>query len=73
MEEKRIIIEDSSRTARRKQIKNLGSSAIDYLVELITNSDDSYKRLEGAGFLDVDSEKVIYIDLININKGEIKT
>ena len=45
MEDKRIVIEDSSRTARRKQIKNLGTTAVAYLVELITNSDDSYKRL----------------------------
>ena len=63
MEEKRIVIEDSSRTARRKQIKNLGSTAVAYLVELITNSDDSYKRLEDAGVVDVDAQKIIYIDL----------
>ncbi len=63
MEEKRIIIEDSSRTARRKQIKNLGSSAVAYLVELITNSDDSYKRLEEEGKADPSTVKVIYIDL----------
>ena len=63
MEDKRIVIEDSSRTARRKQIKNLGTTAVAYLVELITNSDDSYKRLEEAGTVDVNAEKVIYIDL----------
>lgn len=63
MEDKRIVIEDSSRTARRKQIKNLGTTAVAYLVELITNSDDSYKRLEEAGVVDPSSQKVIYIDL----------
>ena len=60
MEDKRIVIEDSSRTARRKQIKNLGTTAVAYLVELITNSDDSYKRLEEAGTVDVNAEKRYY-------------
>lgn len=63
MEDKRIVIEDSSRTARRRQIKNLGSTAVAYLVELITNADDSYKRLEKAGALDVNTKKPIFIDL----------
>lgn len=63
MEDKTIYIEDSSRTARRQQQKRLGSSAVAYLVELITNSDDSYKRLESAGFVSVDEVKPIYIEL----------
>lgn len=63
MEDKTIYIEDSSRTARRQQQKRLGSSAVAYLVELITNSDDSYKRLESAGVVELDEIKPIYIEL----------
>ena len=63
MENNKIVIEDSLRTAKRKQIKNLGSTAVAYLVELITNADDSYKRLEEKGEIDVSAVKPIYIDL----------
>ena len=63
MEDKKIYIEDSSRTAKRRQQKTLGSSAVAYLIELITNSDDSYKRLESAGKMSKEDAKPIYVEL----------
>ncbi|MDY2913986.1 MAG: hypothetical protein SOV58_05095 [Candidatus Enteromonas sp.] len=62
MEENKIVIRDSGRTARRRQRKTLGSSVVAYLVELITNSDDSYKRLESAGVLPKEQVKPIYVE-----------
>lgn len=70
MEDNKIYIEDSSRTAKRRQQKALGNSCVAYLVELITNSDDSYKRLESSGLASVEDVKPIYIDLKKNKKGE---
>jgi len=63
MEELGLLIEDSSRTSKRKQLKTLGNSAIAYIVELVTNADDSYRRLEETGLLDKATEKPIYIEI----------
>lgn len=63
MVENLIYIEDASRTAVRKQRKALGSNVVDYIVELITNADDSYKRLESKGLVPKDNAKPIYIEL----------
>ena len=63
MEEKEFFIEDSSRTSKRRQLKTLGNSAIAYIVELVTNADDSYRRLETSGLVDYESIKPIYIDV----------
>lgn len=70
MEDNKIYIEDSSRTAKRKQQKALGNSCVAYLVELITNSDDSYKRLESNGTVSIEEIKPIYIDLKKKKSGE---
>jgi hypothetical protein len=56
-------IEDANRTARRKQRKSLGFKVIDYVVELVTNSDDSYKRMESKGLIPIEGKKPIYIEL----------
>jgi hypothetical protein len=63
MKELDFYIDDSARTAKRKQIKTLGNSAIAYIVELITNADDSYRRLEAQGLIDKVSMKKIFIDI----------
>jgi hypothetical protein len=56
-------------TARRKSIRDLNQPFSKdfkkYLAEIITNSDDSYKRLESKGLLDIDEVKEI---IINIEK-----
>lgn len=62
MENEQIVIKDSKRTAKRKQRKTLGSSVVAYIVELVTNADDSYKRLEASGKLPLDDVKTIYIE-----------
>ena len=63
MEDKGFVIEDSSRTSRRRQLKTLGNSAISYIVELVTNADDSYRRLETKGLVNQDTVKPIYIEV----------
>ena len=71
MENDRIVIKDSKRTAKRRQRKTLGSSVVAYIVELVTNADDSYKRLEASGALPVDSVKTIYIEYKERKGGPI--
>lgn len=70
MESKKITIKTSARTAARKQQKTLGDSAVAYLVELITNADDSYKRLESKGLIPLEDKKPIYIVLKKENNCE---
>jgi len=53
--------------ARRKSVRDLqspfGNDFNKYIAEILTNSDDSYKRLEQSGDLDFDSVKTIEIEI----------
>ena len=62
---------DKVKVARRKQerdiIKTLGNDFNKYVAEIVTNSDDSYKRLEKSGLLDLESKKIIAIEIYMLN------
>ena len=58
-----ITVVDSQRKKKRELLDSLGDDLIRYIAELITNSDDSYRRLESAGLVPLDEVKVIYIEL----------
>lgn len=59
-----INVENSIRKKRRDLKDALGDDILRYIAELITNSDDSYRRIEAKEQSNiVDFEKVIYIEL----------
>ena len=64
-----FIVEDSSRKILRDVIDQVGKDIVRYLVELITNSDDSYRRLEKSPtateeyISSVKKIKIIYNDM----------
>lgn len=69
-----FIVEDSSRKIQRDVYEQLGKDIVRFLVELITNSDDSYRRLEKSTFATdeyVSSVKKIKI-IYNDNDGDGK-
>ena len=57
-----IYVRDSLRKKRRAIKDALGNDILRYIAELLTNSDDSYRRLENQN-IDDNKEKVIYIEL----------
>lgn len=57
-----IYVQDSLRKKKRAIKDALGNDILRYIAELLTNSDDSYRRLENKN-IDCNKEKVIYIDL----------
>ena len=66
-----LIVTTDPRTARRKQQKSLTSNIVAYIIELITNSDDSYKRLENSNSVNKEIQKPIYIFLEKIAEENI--
>jgi hypothetical protein len=58
-----IVVEDSKRKKRRDINTALGNDLIRYIAELVTNSDDSYKREEEKNNLPLDEPKPIYIEI----------
>lgn len=57
-----IYVQDSLRKKKRAIKDALGNDILRYIAELLTNSDDSYRRLENQN-IDNNKEKVIYIEL----------
>ena len=57
-----IYVQDSLRKKKRDIKDALGNDILRYIAELLTNSDDSYRRLENQN-IDSNKEKVIYIEL----------
>lgn len=63
-----FIVEESSRKVLRDVLDQVGKDVVRYLVELITNSDDSYRRLENSNDATdeyrnkIKSIKIIYDD-----------
>lgn len=60
---KTVIVQDSLRKKRRELKDALGDDILRYIAELITNCDDSYRRLENYKLLDKDITKNIYIEV----------
>lgn len=58
-----IRVVDSHRKKKRELLDSLGDDLLRYIAELVTNSDDSYRRLENSGINISDENKVIYIEL----------
>ena len=57
------------RKKRREMQNALGDNILRYITELLTNSDDSYKRLE-ADFPEKENDNVIYISLENERRND---
>ncbi len=57
-----IYVQDSLRKKKRAIKDALGNDILRYIAELLTNSDDSYRRLENKN-IENNQEKVIYIEL----------
>jgi len=49
------------RYEKRKLYERLGNNILNYITELITNSDDSYRKLEDKNILNLNEPKPIYI------------
>ena len=59
---------------KKRDLKNaLGDDILRFLTELITNSDDSYKRLQSQGLLHGDKVIVIELDKDRRNQGHLFT
>ena len=63
MSPKTIKVNDDQRYLRRKIKSALGKDILRYIVELVTNSDDSYRRIEKSNPEKVNVPKKIYIRL----------
>ena len=59
------VVKNAHRTEKRKFNKVLNNDLLKYIAELVTNSDDSYSRLEKAGKIESDQISPIYIHIIN--------
>lgn len=59
------IVKNAERTEKRNFNKVFGNDILKYLAEIITNSDDSYNRLEQAGYIGSDVICPIYIHVTN--------
>ena len=62
-----IKVKDSARKKKRDLRNALGDDILRYVAELVTNSDDSYRRIESRGEL-YTGEKIIYIELLKDKK-----
>lgn len=58
-----INVVDSKRKKKRELLYSLGDDLLRYIAELVTNCDDSYRRIENNGISVPDDSKVIYIEL----------
>ena len=59
----KIAVQDLLRKKKRELNAALGDDILRYIAELLTNADDSYKRLESSFLVPKDLEKVIYIEV----------
>ncbi len=57
-----FIVKTANRKIKRDLLNALGKDILRYLVELLTNADDSYRRLESKG-IPVNNEKIIKIEV----------
>ena len=62
-------VKNSLRKKRRDIKDALGDDIIRYIVELVLNSDDSYRRMENRHEV-ISGDKVIYIELKIERKGD---
>lgn len=65
-----IKVVESKRKKKRDLRDSLGDDLLRYIAELITNSDDSYRRMESANLIPLEEEKVIYIELKQDRRSE---
>lgn len=66
----KVVVKDSKRKKLRDLKEALGTDLLRYIAELVTNSDDSYKREEENGNVPFDEPKPIYIEIKKHNNGE---
>ena len=60
-----IKVNDSLRKKRRELRDSLGDDILRYITELVTNSDDSYRRMENDNLISRDIVKKIYLETDN--------
>ncbi len=65
----KIEVQDSLRKKKRVLNDALGDDILRYIAELLTNSDDSYHRMEVNNLVDINEKKVIYIELLENNNN----
>ena len=58
-----FIVQDASRKVHRDLKESLSNDIVSYISEILTNADDSYRRLENSGSISIESEKIIMIDI----------
>ena len=68
-----IIVKDSIRKIKRDFNEALGTDILRYISELLTNADDSYRRLEAKGVQIEDSKKTILIKLEKDKRNKFDT
>lgn len=59
----RYKVHDSINKKKRELLDSLGDDILRYVAELVTNSDDSYRREEKSGNMPLEEEKVIYVEI----------
>lgn len=60
-----IVVKNAERKEKRAFNKVFGNDILKYLTEIITNSDDSYSRMEAAGLIEPDTVCPIYVHVNN--------
>jgi hypothetical protein len=58
-----FIVKDAFRKRERDLKESLKKDLVSYISEILTNADDSYRRLENTGFIPRDEIKVILIEI----------
>lgn len=56
-------VHDSINKKKRELLDSLGDDILRYVAELVTNSDDSYRREEKRGNMPLEDQKVIYVEI----------
>ena len=63
MKQNSFIVKDAFRKRERDLKESLKKDLVSYISEILTNADDSYRRLENTGFIPRDEIKVILIEI----------
>jgi hypothetical protein len=58
-----FIVQDASRKVHRDLKESLSNDIVSYLSEILTNADDSYRRLENLGLVPLETQKLITIEI----------
>lgn len=59
----RYKVKDSRNKKKRELLDSLGNDILRYVSELVTNSDDSYRREEELGIKSLEEPKIIYVEI----------